>query len=292
MPKVRRRGGFSDRNNIKPEQNEIQYKEFDERTRIALGNGINKLYSIIYQGYNWSNDEVQNFFKFVLSEVYYEYVEAENLLFNEKFFDIIANTIKNDDYDDVLTLVEAIAQYWGEYFKPQPYEPEHEINIFDFFNSILEKEFAGYRFVGDQIVRITDENEIESINFAMDSPYGIVNSHIEKAVNLLGDRDKPDYENSIKESISAVEALCEIITGLKGKEATLGNMLKKIEEGGIEIHGALKSAFNILYGYTSDANGIRHAGDIGGPSTTFEEAKFMLVSCSAFINYLIGVSAK
>ena len=51
-------------------------------------------------------------------------------------------------------------------------------------------------------------------------------------------------------------------------------------------------AFNMLYGYTSDANGIRHAGNIGGPSSTFEEAKFMLVSCSAFVNYLIAVSAK
>lgn len=58
------------------------------------------------------------------------------------------------------------------------------------------------------------------------------------------------------------------------------------------IHAGLKSAFNMLYGYTSDANGIRHAGDIGGPSSTFEEAKFMLVSCSAFVNYLIAVSAK
>ena len=68
-------------------------------------------------------------------------------------------------------------------------------------------------------------------------------------------------------------------------------MLKKLERNGVEIHGGLKSAFNTLYGYTSDANGIRHAGNIGGPSSTFEEAKFMLVSCSAFINYLIAVSA-
>ena len=105
------------------------------------------------------------------------------------------------------------------------------------------------------------------------------------------DRDNPDYENSIKESISAVEAICEIITGTKGKEATLGNMLKKMEEKGVEIHGGLKSAFNILYGYTSDANGIRHAGDIGGASSTFEEAKFMLVACCAFTNYLTALNA-
>ena len=111
------------------------------------------------------------------------------------------------------------------------------------------------------------------------------------ANKLLADRNQPDYENSIKESISAVEALCEILTGTKGKEATLGKMIKKLEDNGVEIHSGLKSAFNILYGYTSDANGIRHAGDIGGPASTFEEAKFMLVSCCAFVNYLMAMSA-
>ena len=68
-------------------------------------------------------------------------------------------------------------------------------------------------------------------------------------------------------------------------------MLKKLEDKGIEIHKGLKSAFNKLYGYTSDANGIRHAGDIGGSSSTFEEAKFMLVTCCAFINYLTALNA-
>lgn len=115
--------------------------------------------------------------------------------------------------------------------------------------------------------------------------------HLSKANKFLADRENPDYENSIKESISAVEAICEIITGIKGKEATLGNMLKKLETNGVKIHQGLKTAFNILYGYTSDANGIRHAGDIGGKSSTFEEAKFMLVACSAFVNYLTALAA-
>lgn len=160
------------------------------------------------------------------------------------------------------------------------------------YNTVFENEYVGYRFINEDIVPITDENEIESINKALESPFSVVNVHMDKAIALLADRESPDYENSIKESISAVEAICEILTGIKGKEATLGNMLKEIENRGIVIHGALKSAFNILYGYTCDANGIRHAGDIGGALSTFEEAKFMLVSCSAFINYLIGVSAK
>ena len=94
----------------------------------------------------------------------------------------------------------------------------------------------------------------------------------------------PDYENSIKESISAVEAICCIITD--DDKATLGKALGKLEQAGITIHGSLKSAMEKLYGYTSDENGIRHAGiDFKGASS--EDAKYMLVTCSAFVNYLM-----
>ena len=138
---------------------------------------------------------------------------------------------------------------------------------------------------------ISDKHEIKTIREALSTEYQPVYDHISKANQLLADREHPDFENSIKESVSAVEAVCEIFTGAKGSDATLGKMLKKLEDNGVVIHSALKSAFNTLYGYTSDANGIRHAGDIGGPSSTFEEAKFMLVACCAFINYLTALSA-
>ncbi len=59
----------------------------------------------------------------------------------------------------------------------------------------------------------------------------------------------------------------------------------------VELHPALKKAFDSLYGYTSDADGIRHAL-LDEPNLDSEDAKFMLVSCSAFINYLISKSSK
>ena len=48
----------------------------------------------------------------------------------------------------------------------------------------------------------------------------------------------------------------------------------------------MKEGFVKLYGYTSDEHGIRHSMlDI--PDIGFAEAKFMLVACSAFANFLI-----
>ena len=67
----------------------------------------------------------------------------------------------------------------------------------------------------------------------------------------------------------------------------MGQALKVIERKGIGLHGALKKGFSSLYGYTSDADGIRHAL-LDESTTNFEDAKFMLVACSGFINYLIA----
>lgn len=112
----------------------------------------------------------------------------------------------------------------------------------------------------------------------MNSSYEIVKKHYIKAVEKLY-KDK-DYSNSIKESITSVEAMCQIINGSK---ETLGKALNNLK---IEIHPALKSAYSSIYGYTSDENGTRHANGIGEKNATFSEAKYMLISCSAFVNYL------
>jgi hypothetical protein len=153
-------------------------------------------------------------------------------------------------------------------------------------NAVLERELSAYRFVGARITEITSENEISEIEQVLDSSSLLrpVTAHMKRALDLLADRRSPDYRNSIKESISAVEAMCNLI--VNSSSATLGQALNELEKKKtVPMHPALKGAFQKLYGYTSDADGIRHAlleeSDLG-----FEDAKFMMVSCSAFINYL------
>lgn len=154
------------------------------------------------------------------------------------------------------------------------------------YNNLLEEEKAGYRVVNSMIAPITNKGEIEAIVQASNTEFLSVNEHMQKALSLYADIKSPDYENSIKESISAVESMCCIITGMTGAGATLGKALKKLKDNGVHIHSAMESAFSSLYGYTSDENGIRHGG-IDFTNAPAEDAKFMLVSCSAFVNYLI-----
>ena len=155
-------------------------------------------------------------------------------------------------------------------------------------NVILKRENAGYRIVDRHVIQITDENEIKTIEEAIQNkgPWSVPTEHLKKSSNKLFDRKEPDYSNSVKESISAVESACCIITG--NKKATLGQALKIVEESH-SLHTALKEAFQKLYGYTSDEGGIRH-GSINMADVDFELAKYLLVTCSAFINYLKSIS--
>ena len=227
MPKVSKRGGFSDRNKIKPVNTEIQLKNFDQRTRTQLQNMISRLYKAVYGNTYYGDEDVQNFLKYVIGTIYSEPVDSRLGYSADAVFQMINKTIQEDDYDDVLTLIEAITQYWGSYIRSgngYRYYNHHRKSIYEVVNIILRREFIGYRFVDGQLTPISDEVEVEEINQALRNPYSSVYEHLSKSNKLIADRNAPDYENSIKESISAVEALCEILTGITGKEASLGKM--------------------------------------------------------------------
>ncbi len=138
-----------------------------------------------------------------------------------------------------------------------------------------------YRIVDDLIVEITSEEEIASIQQALDISQNSVKTHLHTALVHLSTKPVGDYRNSIKESISAVEAITREITG----ENNIN--FKKLEEAGVFVPIVLRDSFLKLYGYTNDkTTGIRHALMEDTNAPTADEAIFMLVSCSAFINYL------
>lgn len=172
--------------------------------------------------------------------------------------------------------------------KMAPHGDREYVTIVNDFVKILNSTFKrldyAYRVVNDQIVEITDQEEIAAIEEAVKQTSAI-KTHLSEALKLMSNRQAPDYRNSIKESISAVEALCREITG----ESTLGDALRVWEKKSVKIPTFLKSGIEKLYIYTNDKRtGIRHSLMDDKEAPNFEEAKFMLVSCSAFVNYIQG----
>lgn len=59
----------------------------------------------------------------------------------------------------------------------------------------------------------------------------------------------------------------------------------------VTIHPALEGAWSKMYGWTSDAEGIRHAA-VEAAEADQAIAKYMLITCSAFVTYLIESGRK
>lgn len=201
-------------------------------------------------------------------------------------YHVVATTFIESDVDwyQKLDIIEATIKYLHAW----EHNPMHH-PIVDEFSRQLNFEFErhkfAYRVIGKEIVEITSKNEIVSIETALATSPKNVQLHLNKALELYSLRPVGDYRNSIKEAISAVEAYCRE----KTNEETLGKALNKLEGSGLTIPKMLKVAFEKLYAYTNQPDtGIRHAlmDDEGKYTPSSEEALFMLVSCSSFLNYL------
>ena len=162
---------------------------------------------------------------------------------------------------------------------------EYRESLRSLLNHFLERENSGCRIVGIQVVDITDPIEIESLESSMGVGISSIREHLTASLGFLYDRSNPDYRNSVKESISAVESGCQIVSG--HPKATLSSCLKTLKKNSV-MHGAFEDALSKLYAYTCDEGGIRHALTNEASSPTFSEAKFVLVTASAFVNYLLG----
>jgi len=157
-------------------------------------------------------------------------------------------------------------------------------------DTIMEKELAAYRVIERRFVQVTDNLEVEALETALSSgsdKYSGATRHISTALALLSRRDNPDYRNSIKESISAVEAAAKVVSGKE--KATLHDALTALGKSG-KLHGALQKGYSSLYAYTNDADGIRHAL-MDEPNLTAADAKYFLLSCVSFVNYLKTLNA-
>lgn len=198
--------------------------------------------------------------------------------------DVIINTIANSEWFEKLDVIEEIFIFLNK--QENSLMIEEVINRFSSdLNAYFEELNFGYRVLDKIIVPVTTDGEKKSIEEAIETSENNVRMHLHCALGKLSERPKGDYRNSIKESISAVEAYCRNIID----KDTLGNALAEMEHNGLNLTASLKAAFLKLYGYTNSPDtGIRHPlMDVDGSYVpTADEAIYMLISCSAFINYL------
>lgn len=280
---------FSQRIGKTPISKVMQIESIDEDLKNTLWNTyseylftpiINSLgdYRIIFTDAIW-----HNFFKKTL--------DIKPLKFKESLYSFFFSP--ETEWYKIYDFIEFSSKYLLAFSKREGIYNKYS-NFIDKTNQILKKENSAYRFINGVIAPITNSYEIQELLEAIEKviPFTSlngVNVHLTTSLKFLSYKPIPDYRNSIKESISAVEVIAKVIS--KEENDTLGKTLSKIKEN-IGLNGALQKGFKEIYGYTNGDGGIRHALMEGDLSCDFEDAKYMLVACSAFVNYLIGKATK
>jgi hypothetical protein len=248
----------------------------------------NSLWNVFYKSifYIYDQERKSEFFNFQRKNPYID--NFTDFLWNN-YFHLPLNlmpTNRSDQLNAIYTKYKSMAWFEIYDFTELILNYWRDDEISEEINNTLSVNLSGYRYIEGIIAQINNEDEIQVLEEALTLDiYPAVSQHLKRALELMSDRQKPDYRNSIKESISAIESLAQEITG--DHKATLGKALDKIETQGkqIKIHPALRAAYSSLYGYTSDEGGIRHAM-MDEPNLYPEDAKFFLFLCSSFINYV------
>ncbi|VAV84837.1 hypothetical protein MNBD_DELTA01-1914 [hydrothermal vent metagenome] len=261
---------FSDRMGITTPPTELQVESINGDLHNSLWNLLTISFALRWQ------ELLESLYLF-----YYKLPIDSMPKYEDECCQILRDKFFKASWDEVYNLIEYILQNINGLTDKKWSQAEFEALL----NRFLERELSGWRAIKGEIVPITDKHEVESIReAASESPSGLegVSTQIKNALHLLGKKPEPDYRNSIKESISAVEGICKMLTG--ERSGGLDNAMKKLSEK-MHLHPSLKLGFLKLYGYTSDEGGIRHSileeKEIG-----FAEAKYMLVTCSAFVNFV------
>ncbi|WP_313203728.1 hypothetical protein [Stenotrophomonas sp.] len=273
---------FSQRIGLAPVNFEIQLTSMDRPLRVALWNAYQP--TVIAAGRRdglTKNSVLLPYLRALWDEVMQEPVDRI-----DSGYDRMAATVHQYFFRAEWYQVYEFLEFSMSSELPQSFREALAAKI----NKALERELSAYRLIEGLFVPITDQIEISNIEESLNSSSLSKGSalHLRTALTMLSDRINPDYRNSIKESISAVESVAKQLTS--NPKATLGDALTALERKG-DMHNALRKGLSSLYGYTSDAQGIRHAL-MDEKQLSFADAKFMLVACTAFINFMTEKSAE
>jgi len=240
------------------------YDDNDRAYRAA-----DQAWDIVYQHHCWTE---------FLSKPVDEYKEV---FLNTSLKNML---IRDDPWHRVFDFVEYLLELCTHSFEYEDlnwiYNEKRGKSFTSAIARVLEESKVGYKIIDNIFVPISSESEAREVEKALNTVFHGANQHIKKAIKLFADRKKPDYENSIKESISAVESIAKEITE---REKPLNALTQSLQ-----LHPSFKDALDKLYNWTSTDGGIRHGASSKSLTPDQNTARFMLVICSSFVNYIIS----
>ncbi len=194
---------FSERYGYKKIRELIQIDSIDEPLRnglwsiltVSVWDNVKLTHSGRYPGY-YLSDQQNSKYKELCDLLWFSYFKKPlDKLGDEwkKVLEEIRVYFFKCEWYEVYDFIEFIAENYNENLFRETFMKN--------CNLLLEREVSAYRFVDGLLSRITDKEQLEEIELALEKSCGPVQTHLRCALELLSNRKNPDYRNSIKESI-------------------------------------------------------------------------------------------
>lgn len=114
--------------------------------------------------------------------------------------------------------------------------------------------------------------------------------HFDKALQFFRHPSNPDYENSVKEAVCAVEAAGKLLFP-SAKASTLGDLAKWLgSTQEVSVPKAICQTITGVYAFRSGGDGVGHGGASGGKAT-LEVTEYVLAVCASQIIYLVDLAS-
>lgn len=279
---------FSEREgHIKPK--EMQIRSLDNEIRSILWNIV--FHALPEKRDTWGAISAHQPVFMIIWECFLKKPADERPKRLDLNYEFIKNIFLHSTWYEVFNFIEFILQSWQHMSFTMD-----KSSFIRRCNYALDHEKVQYNITDDIISPLTSKPEMKSVEQALNTSFSNARSHIRQAYILFAERKNPDYTNSMKESISAVESL---ILETTGEKSLNDKAMHRLEDIGLKMHSQFKRAVLNLYWFSSGT--VRHgqpsksgkSGETSEPPHVNEStARFMLVTCSAFINYIVSEHAR
>lgn len=156
-------------------------------------------------------------------------------------------------------------------------------------NVLLLEDNIGFEFKNGVFFRrgraITQKLTNRVGNVLIDKKLSKVKNQYVKAQQFFIDKENPDYANTVKESLCALELTAEILTGEKISKDFSANMKKYQGNSYNLIPAPIIQSMIKIFGYRGSGEGVVH-GINKGLRVSRYEAELVLNTTASFITYL------
>lgn len=190
-------------------------------------------------------------------------------------------------------LAQDVGQFWNDDFQVEITKTEVQVFITGELQRLFEEESLAFDFTDGLVRRRGRKHTVDLASRAQvvlgDPRLAAARTHYDKALKFFRNPSSPDYENTVKEAVCAVEAAGKSLFP-NAKASTLGDLAKWLgTTKEVSVPKALIQTITGIYAYRSGGDGIGHGGSAGGIASA-EVAEYVLAVCASQIIYFVDVS--